>query len=273
MRTFFRRSARTILVLFGIVVLTSISIDATDSFSRSQSALGIFASYVTTKECPAEMLAVSGADDSFCIDQFEAGVAPTCLVSMPQSVIDTARNANDPACLVVSQSDVLPWRFVTVMQASELCARVGKRLPTVMEWYQAARGTPDTADTCNLTGTLQVAGLEPQCRSGVGAFDMIGNVWELVSGEVRDGHYDGRVVPAAGYVAEVTEAGIASETSESVPLTYNADYFWSAASGTYAMMRGGFYGSGEDGGIYSTHTSIAQDFASNAIGFRCAKSL
>lgn len=35
------------------------------------------------------------------------------------------------------------------------------------------------------------------------------------------------------------------------------------------MMRGGFYRSGEDGGIYSIHADIEPTFSSGAIGFRC----
>jgi formylglycine-generating enzyme required for sulfatase activity len=145
---------------------------------------------------------------------------------------------------------------------------------TALEWYTAARGTPDGKTNCVISGgTLQKTGSEPLCTSGIGAFDMIGNVWELVSDTIVDGMVTGNPLPVAGYVAAVTPDGLPQKTALVPNVIYNKDYFWSEASGTFALMRGGYYGSGDDGGMYSSHADIEQTFSSTAVGFRCVSVL
>ena len=102
---------------------------------------------------------------------------------------------------------------------------------------------------------------------------MIGNVWEFVSGTVDNGQLDGVALPVSGYVSEVMTDGLPRATTDHPDVIYNHDYFWSEATGTYAIMRGGFYGSGSDGGLYSTHTGVLQRFSSVAVGFRCITAL
>ncbi len=267
-----RRGIQFVLVTVGIVLLTSFSIDATDTLRSSQTALGIFAQGVVNEDCPAGMETVSTGELRFCIDTYEAGVGDTCIVAEPKSPSETALNAVDADCEVISQSAVLPWRFVTSLQAEQLCARVGKRLPTAQEWYQAALGTIDSAE-CNTAGTLQPSGKNEACRSGSGAFDMVGNVWEFVQGGVLDGELNRNVLPGSGYVSAVNGSGVPTESSTTPQVIFNDDYIWSSAEGSFAVMRGGYYGSGSDGGLYSMHAMITRDFSSGAIGFRCAKSL
>jgi formylglycine-generating enzyme required for sulfatase activity len=126
---------------------------------------------------------------------------------------------------------------------------------------------------CNIRGVLQTAGTFSHCHSGIGAFDMVGNVWELVSGDVINGVLDGAQLPVSGYVASINAAGIPIVTqSTSSPLYYD-DYVWTNATGTYAVMRGGFHGGASDAGLYSMQAAIPIDFSSGAIGFRCMQIL
>src|SRR6266540_6583615 len=69
-----------------------------------------------------------------------------------------------------------------------LSRNAGKRLLTNSEWRVAAFGTPDpgaTGDgvtTCNTAAAgLMATGSARSCLSGVGVFDMIGNLWEWVA--------------------------------------------------------------------------------------------
>ena len=263
--------ARTGIVLVGITLLTSVSIDATDSFRNSQSALSIIARNLTARSCPLGTSEMVSNDRTLCVDSYEAGVGSGCPVSSPQSDIDTAANANTAECKPISVAGTLPWRFVTLIQADQMCARAGKRLLTAFEWYTAARGTPDNKTTCGVTGTLEPSGAFSHCKSGIGAFDMIGNVWELVSDLVIDGAVKTEKLPVTGYVTAVTPDGLPMATAAAANVIYNKDYFWNndAASGTFAIIRGGYYGSGEDGGMYSSHTDIPQNFSGVALGFRC----
>ncbi len=273
MKGWIKNTLRFFAVTLGIIVLTSFSIDATSTLQGSNSALSIFADKVTKEKCPADMKSVSTGTGVFCIDSFEVSPGTDCSVQKPTSVIDTAQNSSDPKCLPVSEKDKSPWTYVAMPQAMQLCAKAGKRLPSASEWYQAALGTPDGLNTCNSVGSLAFTGAWENCVSGSGASDMIGNVWEYIDGEVVDGKYTDRVLPGEGYVEQVDSDGIALETAEAPNVIYNNDYFWTRSDGRFVLMRGGFYGSKSDGGIYATHTQIDHGFASAATGFRCAKSL
>lgn len=269
-----RHCFRAVLVVVGIIVVTSISIDATDTFRNSQSALGIFATRLVTPTCPVGTVPLQQETGILCVDQYEAAVGVNCGIAEPHSITDTADNYNDADCRVTTIVGSLPWRFVTVNQARALCARSGKRLPTPAEWYAAALGTPDGENNCNLVGTLGRTGDKPDCRSGVGVYDMIGNVWEYTDGTVRDGYSVSGKLPAAGYVSGISSwDGFVSTTTTTPQVQYNRDYFWSEEQGDYSIMRGGFYGSGTDGGLYSMHSGTNQEFGSAAVGFRCVRSL
>lgn len=266
------KSARWCLVTVGIIMLTSFTIDATDTLNGSQSALSFLARSVTTEKCPADTKEFTLNGRLLCIDIYENSVGEDCVVGKPKSPVDTRNNLNDQNCQAVSLPDATPWLFVTQAQAANICAKKGARLPTPNEWYAAALGTPDT-DVCNSNGSLINTGFSKACVSGVGAYDMVGNVWEWVAGEVVDGQYNGRSVPEEGYVSEIDSAGVAVVSTSSASLIFNEDYFWSKTEGVYAMMRGGFYGGGPDAGLYSTHSAIESSFSSGATGFRCVKDL
>jgi formylglycine-generating enzyme required for sulfatase activity len=219
------------------------------------------------------MVPVKSETTTICVDIYEAGVGASCPISVPSSAQDTLTNAGIKDCVPVSKNAVLPWRFVPYRVAEQLCARAGKVLITPAVWQQAALGTLDVSTSCPMMGALQETGARPQCVSGSGVFDMVGNVWELVEGEVVDGNFNGMQLPASGYISGVNDAGLPTATVGSANQIYNADYFWSNASGTYAIMRGGFYGGGTDSGLYSTQAATAEDFAGAAVGFRCMKVL
>src|SRR5207245_3147207 len=80
----------------------------------------------------------------------------------------------------VSIAGVTPSRFINWFQAVAAARNSLKRLPTNQEWQAAALGTPDSAP-CNVSSSLAVTGNAAGCVSDVGAFDMVGNVYEWVA--------------------------------------------------------------------------------------------
>jgi len=209
-----------------------------------------------------------------CLDRYEVSVGDGCPVSDPATVTDTSTNLATPGCIPQSQAAAVPWRNVTYVQAVALCARAGKFLPSAGLWYHGAVGTPDSLATCTLWGQLAKTGAAADCRSGVGAFDMIGNVWEIVDSRAATD----QIFPAPGYVTAIDPFGLPAKTASSSEVAYGDDYFWyprneAVAAVSLLVLRGGFYNSGRDGGVYSTHAGNGQNFSSAAIGFRCAKSL
>ena len=268
-----KNGLRFLMVTVGVIALTSFSIDATDTFRDSQSALGIFADKITEGECPKDMLLINTGGYDFCIDKYEVSVGESCPVSVPFSIQDTAKNSTDANCLPASEPDKTPWTYVAQPQAVQLCAKAGKRLPTPKEWYLAALGTPDNPKNCNLAGKLSLTGEWESCVSGSGVNDMVGNAWELMEGEVVDKQFANKELPEEGYVEQIDDDGLATKTNNKPNPIYNDDYFWVRPEGKFVIMRGGFYGSKEDGGIYATHVQVDQNFASAAIGFRCVKLL
>ena len=98
---------------------------------------------------------------------------------------------------------------------------------------------------------------------------MIGNVWEFVDDKVSNGKFKDRDVPVTGYVLEVDGDGVALETGDDPRVEFNNDYFWSDNQGEKVMMRGGFYGSNLDAGVFAVNAGIDSSFSGDAIGFRC----
>lgn len=275
MNRFVARVFKSFLVIGGIVILTSLSVDATDYLRGSQSALGLLAGKATKASCRDGMVEVEMPDRSYiCMDTYEASPSRGCDFKNPARVEETAINIAIKECVPDSIKAALPWTNVAKPQAEQLCARVGKRLPTNAEWYASARGTPDSRATCNTAGgELRRTGRVDGCVSGIGAVDMVGNAWEWVDGMVDQGQVNGTMLPPEGYVAGVDEGGIPRVTTTSPQVVFNRDYLWSDASDSRVMMRGGFYGSRDDAGIYTLQANGVQTFAGAAVGFRCAQSL
>jgi formylglycine-generating enzyme required for sulfatase activity len=273
MKQLLKNGARFFLVTVGIVVLTSVTIDATDTLRGSQSALGIFSQKLFADSCPSTMREIETSDGRVCVDVYEVSPSANCVISEPRSVADTALNEADSDCVPLSAPNTLPWLHVAQPQAAQLCAKVGKRLPTAEEWYAAAKGTPDSVSSCNLSGSLARTAAFPECVSGAGVFDMVGNVWEILADTITPESTWVGTMPKEGYVALANEHGLPIETSSEPSIVFNSDYFWSGDLSYSTIMRGGYYGSRTDGGIYATHAKTAPTFASAAIGFRCVKSL
>lgn len=260
--------ARWSVVSVGIIILTSFTIDATDSLRGSTTALsGLVGSFSDT-QCPSGTVEYMFTDQTYCVDKYENSVGAECLHTMPQTVLETKENLEHTPCTAVSQSAALPWTAVTYHQAKALCAKRSMRLLTSAEWYKLALGTPHD-DRCNIAGSIATAGAQAECVSYRETHDMVGNVWEWVAAEVENGQYRDRILPASGYVMAVAPDGVAAATDSEPQALYDDAYFWSNASGTQVMMRGGYYDSRSDASIYTTHAGVAADFHSPAIGFRC----
>lgn len=271
--------ARWFAVTIGIVALTSVTVDATlGGKGLSQSALGILATTLSDQTkggCPSGTTRLGGDFRDVCVDMFEASPSAECPKASVQNANDTRANMLDQRCKVASREGATPWTFVTLHQAQELCAREGKRLLSNGEWYRASVGTPDTEQhTCNVSSSeLRPTGSHEMCLSGVGAADMIGNAWEWVDGQVENNTYTSRTLPESGYVTDADQDGFALRTAQEPDPAYYADYFWVADTGIFGVLRGGFYNSEEDGGIYSIQAKTPLSFAGNAVGFRCALDL
>ena len=66
-----RNTIRFVGVGVGIVLLTSLSIDATNTFQSSQSALGALVGKAIQPTCPSDMVQVNSGKKPFCIDKYE----------------------------------------------------------------------------------------------------------------------------------------------------------------------------------------------------------
>jgi formylglycine-generating enzyme required for sulfatase activity len=154
-------------------------------------------------------------------------------------------------------------------------------LPTNKEWQQAALGTADPAgkwgvDDCNVADNWPNnpgrAGSAKNCVSAAGVYDMIGNVWEWVEGNVEDGRFGEHELPAGGYIGGVGEDGMPVATSqEAGDENYYFDYFWVKGIGVKAIARGGYWDNRSDAGQYSAYIVLSPSEIGPGIGFRCVK--
>ena len=264
----------TCIVIIGAVVVTTLSIDAADTLRGRSGTL--LSSVISSKSdgCPVGMVKVPGAS-YVCVDIYEERTGLYCPTIEVQNTIDTRLDSEAGSCVPVSKADSVPWVYVTYHQAKELCAKVGKRLPTSEEWYTFSLGTQDT-DSCNTHSTQLNASLDTTsaCVNAFGVHDAIGNAWEWVDGVVKDGKYNEHILPASGYVVSANEHGLATITHPDTPNPdYHSDYFWSDKNGEFGMLRGGFYASGKDAGLYSVQAKTPLEQTSGAIGFRCVKDI
>jgi formylglycine-generating enzyme required for sulfatase activity len=266
------RQLKTIFVVVGALVVTAFGIDAADTLRGENGTMLAQLVGRETEECPTGMLPVRNVPGVACVDAYEASPNEGCSILSPQHMLDTQRNLSVQGCAAASKEGNEPWRFVTRDQAMQLCARSEKRLPTSVEWYALALGMADGPTTCN-TATRSVAptGSFAECISPHGAYDLVGNVWEWVRDDVINGTYKERALPETGYVAQVDENGMAVASTDTPDQLFNADYFWSQSEGAYGIIRGGYYDSGNDAGVYAVHADTLPTSASPGIGFRCVR--
>jgi len=265
---------KILMVIVLSVGLTTVGIRASDKFfgpKEEESSI-----------CPADMAFVPSSAGGFCIDKYEASADRDCSYSNPKSQEETRANIEAPECQPASKKGVVPWRNISQNQAAVACAKAGKRLPTNEEWLQASLGTPDKAsgwdnDDCQLNNNRSKnqpgsTGLGENCVSFIGAYDMIGNVWEWVEGTINDGEYKGILLPDEGYIKGVDSYGMPTETDLEVPdLNYNKDYLWIKKSGTRGVARGGYWNNKHQGGVYSVYLVSPPSFVGTGVGFRCVK--
>lgn len=261
------------LVSVSAIIITALSIDAYDTVTGSQGTL--LASLLQSKDvsdCPTGMVLHPAVTSFRCVDRYEASPGETCPHQVVQSVGDSVANYQTQACTPRSVAGAHPWTFVNRQQAAALCARSGKRLPSALEWYEFSRGADLLADECVVHNqSMQVTGSGETCKSPVGVYDVIGNVWEWVTDDVFDGVYNGRTLPASGYVAQVDAAGIATLSKPDPEESFSEAYFWSATEGSFGMVRGGYFGSRSDAGVYAVQARTNPNEVTPGIGFRCVK--
>lgn len=257
------------LVIVGAVALSTLAINASDMFRGIEGSLPGLA-IESTGPCGEGAVLTHTDKGSLCVDTYEASPGEACPVNDPQNEIDTQANVSATGCGAVSTLGARPWRFVSLTQAQQLCARSGKRLPTDGEWYINVVGMSDLS-TCVVKNSGPKLTGESACATPAGIQDMIGNVWEWVDAEVTDGQFEGVTLPKSGYVALVNSDGVVLETSDQPSQDFGEDYAWTNDAGVRGMLRGGFYGAETDAGIFTINASVPLNFKAAGVGFRCVK--
>lgn len=264
----------TFISIILVVGITSIIVKAFDNKILNSSSQN-------NGPCPRDMVYISFSGGGFCMDKYEASPGEDCAYQEISNQNDTRVNLSQPDCHPVSLPGTRPWRFISQAQAMSACAKAGKRLPTDEEWYLASLGTPDkesnwTADDCQVKNNWDsqpgLTGSAKNCVSSAGAYDMIGDVWEWVNGEIKDGYYKDAKLPPAGYIRSVNTAGLPLETdTTTADPNYNGDYLWIKDTETRGIARGGYWDNKGEAGLYSLYLVSLPSFAGTGVGFRCAK--
>ena len=249
-------------------------------------------------ECPPDSVAVG----PICIDKYEASVwniAPTqekLIRRVQRGRANAADLTNGGATqhgittddydsancsdtgngctrvYAVSIPGVTPARFLTWFQAAAACRNAGKRLLTNAEWQAAAFGTPDPGvggngiATCN-TGAPNVlpTGSAASCVSDIGAFDMVGNLWEWVADWIQ-----GDSNPFAPQTGGTTNATYGNDLmSGTNPAQTQGD----GQNFPAAVERGGSfgYGNGTAAGVFALSAAQAPSATFSDLGFRCGR--
>jgi len=258
---------RATIITLAAVALSTLGIQASDMFRGIDTELTALVSE-SSGPCQSGATLMLNGERALCVDNYEASASDSCTHTDPKSGIETKVNFDDPACLPESKPDSLPWRFVSQTEAQQLCARVGKRLPTSDEWYRFSSGLTNI-DECVIDS--RQAATTGNCSSPLGVFDSIGNVWEWLDEEVTNGNFHDRTLPPSGYVSGVDTSGVALVTSENPDPAYGDDYVTVSNDGVRGMIRGGFYGSKQDAGIYALNAAVQLDLRTAGIGFRCVE--
>lgn len=251
------------------VLLSTLGIYASDKLQ------GIDSKVTTNKQggsgCGEGMVPTKVNAQTLCVDVYEASPSEVCPHTTLTNILQSEENVNTKGCGPVSKENATPWNFISLPQAQRVCASVGKRLPTNEEWYTIALGTNVEQCIISSSGVEKTGSVD--CLSSTGVSDAVGNVWEWVDENVIGNTLDGRTLPQEGYVTSVDAHGIAITTGQQSDMLYGNDYFWSGTEGVFGMIRGGFYGSGADAGLYTANASVPTSFATQGVGFRCVEDI
>jgi hypothetical protein len=160
----------------------------------------------------------------------------------------------------VSIPGVTPSAFITWFQAAAAARNSGKRLSTNQEWQAAALGTPDpgaspgSADCNTSSAGPSLTGARANCVSDVGAFDMVGNLWEWVADWVPQS-----TAPCPGWGG------------------FSDDYMCLAGASTTggpgALMRGGSFLNGANAGVFAVYglSAPSDSLSVSLVGVRAAR--
>ncbi len=207
---------------------------------------------------------------------------------------------DDAKARFVSTAGKNPRTALSHAAAKAACASRGMRLPTLQEWAAAAAGTPDAAKDCNASSTdFRAPTAALACRSAVGAYDLVGNAWEMVDFEadvddagrlskvvIDASHepgfagaapaaYDGKTWVGTNKIPLVVipawDDTLAFPAVGGPPRAFEDKSLWHAGKGL-AIVRGGDHRAGAGAGIHAINfwNANLRPTGSAAIGFRCA---
>jgi hypothetical protein len=182
-----------------------------------------------------------------------AGVTQVGLTAAldPNSDLDLAGcPTTGDGCLnvyAVSIPGVRPSTGLSWAQAAAAARNSQKRLPSNQEWQVAALGTPEGSTCPNAAdNSVALTGSHPRCVSDVGAFDMVGNLFEWV----------------ADWVPGRTGCGTALFGLEGQNCLALTGGF--APHGAVAIVRSG-------GGVFDVNGQRAPSVRENTLGFRAVR--
>lgn len=270
------------LVIILAVIFVSLGINAADHYGNPGESIFSRIIFGSSKgPCPSDMVLVTRSQGNFCIDKYENSPSASCPNTAPANGEETRNNLDMMDCKPLSVVNSLPWRNISLDQAMNACAKAGKRLPTPDEWYEASLGTPDPKgnwgpDDCQLNKNWPTqpgpTGSGKNCVSGAGAYDMIGNAWEWVNGQIVDGVFAGREIPDQGYIDGLGTDTLPLTTNGDKPNSnYNEDYLWIKKTGARGIARGGYWDNQSDGGRNAVYMVSPLSFSGVGMGFRCVK--
>jgi formylglycine-generating enzyme required for sulfatase activity len=175
---------------------------------------------------------------------------------------DSGQNCTNDV-YAASVPGVYPAAHLTWFQAQAACKNARKRLPSNAEWQAAVIGTPDPGPdngTTDCNSTFQ-AGQDPVptgsrsgCVSADGAFDMVGNLYELVADWVPRSSGCGSWSPTSSPSGDSQCLAGAETTGE-----------------PGVLLRGGVFLDGEKAGPMLVGGGNGPAYTAYLVGFRCAR--